>query len=182
MLLDDQDIRDLRINDLRALMGIVTQDSILFNDTVANNIAFGTPGVAVADIERAARIANAHDFILQLEDGYQTNIGDGGNRLSGGQKQRIGIARAVLKNPAILILDEATSALDTESERLVQDALVKMLEGRTSLVIAHRLSTIQHCDEICVMQQGRIIERGTHQQLYDAGGQYRKLCDMQAFA
>ncbi|HQW06564.1 MAG: ABC transporter ATP-binding protein [Flavobacteriales bacterium] len=182
VLLDDQDIRDLRINDLRALMGIVTQDSILFNDTVANNIAFGTPGVAVADIERAARIANAHDFILQLEDGYQTNIGDGGNRLSGGQKQRIGIARAVLKNPAILILDEATSALDTESERLVQDALVKMLEGRTSLVIAHRLSTIQHCDEICVMQQGRIIERGTHQQLYDAGGQYRKLCDMQAFA
>jgi subfamily B ATP-binding cassette protein MsbA len=177
-----QDVRDVRINDLRALMGIVTQDSILFNDTVANNIAFGTPGVAAADIERAARIANAHEFITQLEEGYQTNIGDGGNRLSGGQKQRIGIARAVLKNPAILILDEATSALDTESERLVQDALFKMLEGRTSLVIAHRLSTIQHCDEICVMQQGRIIERGTHQQLYDAGGQYRKLCDMQAFA
>ena len=181
VLLDGNDLRDLRINDIRALMGIVTQDSILFNDTVANNIAFGTPGVAQADIERAARIANAHGFIEQLEEGYQTNIGDGGNRLSGGQKQRLAIARAVLKNPPILILDEATSALDTESERLVQEALFKMLEGRTSLVIAHRLSTIQHCDEICVMQQGRIIERGTHQQLYDAGGQYRKLCDMQAF-
>ena len=181
VLLDGNDLRDLRINDIRALMGIVTQDSILFNDTVANNIAFGTPGVAQAVIERAARIANAHGFIEQLEEGYQTNIGDGGNRLSGGQKQRLAIARAVLKNPPILILDEATSALDTESERLVQEALFKMLEGRTSLVIAHRLSTIQHCDEICVMQQGRIIERGTHQQLYDAGGQYRKLCDMQAF-
>ncbi len=182
LLIDGQDVRDLRIRDLRALMGIVTQDSILFNDTVANNIAFGTAGVAQADIERAARIANAHEFITRLEEGYQTNIGDGGNRLSGGQKQRIGIARAVLKNPPILILDEATSALDTESERLVQDALFKMLEGRTSLVIAHRLSTIQHCDEICVMQHGRIIERGTHQQLYAAGGQYRRLCDMQAFA
>ncbi|MBX2971629.1 MAG: ATP-binding cassette domain-containing protein [Flavobacteriales bacterium] len=182
VLLDGVDLRDLRINDIRALMGIVTQDSILFNDTVANNIAFGAPGVAQADIERAARIANAHEFIAQLEDGYQTNIGDGGNRLSGGQKQRISIARAVLKNPPILILDEATSALDTESERLVQDALYKMLEGRTSLVIAHRLSTIQHCDEICVMQQGRIIERGTHNELYAAGGQYRRLCDMQAFA
>ncbi len=179
--IDGHDIRDLRINDIRALMGIVTQESILFNDSVANNIAFGTPGMSQTDIERAARIANAHDFIMQLEQGYQTNIGDGGNRLSGGQKQRLAIARAVLKNPPILILDEATSALDTESERLVQEALFKMLEGRTSLVIAHRLSTIQHCDEICVMQQGRIIERGTHQQLYDAGGQYRKLCDMQAF-
>jgi subfamily B ATP-binding cassette protein MsbA len=181
VLIDGHDIRDLRIRDLRALMGIVTQDSILFNDTVANNIAFGTPGVSQADIERAARIANAHDFITGLENGYQTNIGDGGNRLSGGQKQRLSIARAVLKNPPILILDEATSALDTESERLVQEALFKMLEGRTSLVIAHRLSTIQHCDEICVMQQGRIIERGTHTELYAVGGQYRKLCDMQAF-
>ena len=180
--IDGKDIRDVRITDLRGLMGIVTQDSILFNDTVANNIAFGSPGVAVADIERAARIANAHDFIMTLEQGYQTNIGDGGNRLSGGQRQRISIARAVLKNPPILILDEATSALDTESERLVQEALFKMLEGRTSLVIAHRLSTIQHCDEICVMQQGRIIERGTHQELYNANGQYRRLCDMQAFA
>ncbi|MEZ4738408.1 MAG: ABC transporter ATP-binding protein [Flavobacteriales bacterium] len=182
VLIDGKDLRDLRINDIRALMGIVTQDSVLFNDTVANNIAFGAPGTSMADIERAARIANAHDFILQLENGYQTNIGDGGNRLSGGQKQRLSIARAVLKNPPILILDEATSALDTESERLVQDALYKMLEGRTSLVIAHRLSTIQHCDEICVMQQGHIIERGTHQELFEANGQYRKLCDMQAFA
>ena len=179
--IDGIDLRDLKIDDLRALMGIVTQDSILFNDTIANNIAFGTPGVAQAEIEKAARIANAHDFITLLENGYQTNIGDGGNRLSGGQKQRISIARAVLKNPPNLILDEATSALDTESERLVQEALYKMLEGRTSLVIAHRLSTIQHCDEICVMQEGRIIERGTHTQLYEAGGQYRKLCDMQAF-
>jgi subfamily B ATP-binding cassette protein MsbA len=181
LLIDGQDIRDLRLRDLRALMGIVTQDSILFNDSVANNIAFGSPGVSQADIERAARIANAHDFILQLEQGYQTNIGDGGNRLSGGQRQRLSIARAVLKNPPILILDEATSALDTESERLVQEALFKMLEGRTSLVIAHRLSTIQHCDEICVMQHGRIIERGTHTELHAAGGQYRRLCDMQAF-
>jgi len=181
VLVDGKDIRDLRITDLRALMGIVTQDSILFNDTVAGNIAFGSTGVSQADIERAARIANAHGFITGLEQGYQTNIGDGGNRLSGGQKQRLAIARAVLKNPPILILDEATSALDTESERLVQEALVKMLEGRTSVVIAHRLSTIQHCDEICVMQQGRIIERGTHDGLYAAGGQYRKLCDMQAF-
>jgi subfamily B ATP-binding cassette protein MsbA len=182
LLIDGKDVRDLRLRDLRALMGIVTQDSILFNDTVANNIAFGTPGVAQAEIERAARIANAHDFITTLANGYQTNIGDGGNRLSGGQKQRLSIARAVLKNPPILILDEATSALDTESERLVQEALFKMLEGRTSLVIAHRLSTIQHCDEICVIDKGRIFERGTHTELYAAGGQYRKLCDMQAFA
>jgi subfamily B ATP-binding cassette protein MsbA len=182
LLIDGKDVRNLRLRDLRALMGIVTQDSILFNDTVANNIAFGTPGVAQAEIERAARIANAHDFITTLANGYQTNIGDGGNRLSGGQKQRLSIARAVLKNPPILILDEATSALDTESERLVQEALFKMLEGRTSLVIAHRLSTIQHCDEICVIDKGRIFERGTHTELYAAGGQYRKLCDMQAFA
>jgi subfamily B ATP-binding cassette protein MsbA len=182
LLIDGKDVRDLRLRDLRALMGIVTQDSILFNDTVANNIAFGTPGVAQAEIERAARIANAHDFITTLANGYQTNIGDGGNRLSGGQKQRLSIARAVLKNPPILILDEATSALDTESERLVQEALFKMLEGRTSLVIAHRLSTIQHCDEICVIDKGRIFERGTHTELFAAGGQYRKLCDMQAFA
>jgi subfamily B ATP-binding cassette protein MsbA len=182
VLIDGNDVRDLQIKDLRELMGIVTQDSILFNDTVANNIAFGKKGVSSADIERAARVANAHGFITQLENGYQTNIGDMGNRLSGGQKQRLAIARAVLKNPPILILDEATSALDTESERLVQEALYKMLEGRTSLVIAHRLSTIQHCDEICVIDKGRIIERGTHTELYAAGGQYRRLCDMQAFA
>lgn len=179
--IDGHDLRDLRIHDLRALMGIVTQESILFNDTVANNIAFGTPGATQDAIERAAHIANAHEFIARMEQGYTTNIGDGGNRLSGGQRQRISIARAVLKNPPILILDEATSALDTESERLVQEALMKMLEGRTSLVIAHRLSTIQHCDEIVVMQHGRIIERGTHSALFAAGGQYRRLCDMQAF-
>ncbi|MCC7503292.1 MAG: ABC transporter ATP-binding protein [Flavobacteriales bacterium] len=182
VLLDGIDIRELRITDLRAQMGIVTQDSILFNDTIANNIAFGSPGVPMDAIERAARIANAHTFITQFEGGYQTNIGDGGNRLSGGQKQRIAIARAVLKNPPILILDEATSALDTESERLVQDALFNLMKDRTSLVIAHRLSTIQHCDEICVIQQGEIIERGTHAELFAMGGQYRKLCDMQAFA
>jgi subfamily B ATP-binding cassette protein MsbA len=182
VLIDGADVRDLRIQDLRALMGIVTQDSILFNDTVAANIAFGQPGMSMAEIERAARVANAHEFITRLENGYQTMIGDMGNRLSGGQKQRLAIARAVLKNPPILILDEATSALDTESERLVQDALFRMMEGRTSLVIAHRLSTIQHCDEICVIMEGAIVERGTHQALYAAGGQYRRLCDMQAFA
>lgn len=182
VLIDGHDVRDLRLEDLRGLMGIVTQDSILFNDTVANNIAFGKRDVPAREVEAAARVANAHDFIMQLERGYQTNIGDGGNKLSGGQKQRLAIARAVLKNPPILILDEATSALDTESERLVQDALFKMMEGRTSLVIAHRLSTIQHCDEICVVQGGEIVERGTHQQLYDANGLYRRLCDLQAFA
>ena len=181
VLIDGIDVRDLRIQDLRGLMGIVTQDSILFNDTVAANIAFGQPGVSMADIERAAQVANAHEFITKLDSGYQTMIGDMGNRLSGGQKQRLAIARAVLKNPTILILDEATSALDTESERLVQDALFKMMEGRTSLVIAHRLSTIQHCNEICVIVEGAIVERGTHAELFALGGQYRRLCDMQAF-
>ncbi|MFT3884710.1 MAG: ABC transporter ATP-binding protein [Flavobacteriales bacterium] len=179
--IDGTDLRDLRIHDLRALMGIVTQDSILFNDTIASNIAFGKPGTTEAEVRRAAEIANAHSFIEQLENGYQTTIGDGGNRLSGGQKQRIAIARAVLKNPDILILDEATSALDTESERLVQDALFKLMKDRTSLVIAHRLSTIQHCDEICVLQAGVIVERGTHADLHARNGLYRKLCDMQAF-
>ena len=181
VLIDGIDVRDLRIQDLRGLMGIVTQDSILFNDTVAANIAFGQPGMSMAEIERAAQVANAHEFITKLDSGYQTMIGDMGNRLSGGQKQRLAIARAVLKNPPILILDEATSALDTESERLVQDALFKMMEGRTSLVIAHRLSTIQHCDEICVIVEGAIVERGTHAELFAFGGQYRRLCDMQAF-
>jgi len=181
VLIDGKDVRDLRITDLRALMGIVTQDSILFNDTVAANIAFGQPGVSMAAIEQAARVANAHEFIAKLESGYQTVIGDMGNRLSGGQKQRLAIARAVLKNPPILILDEATSALDTESERLVQEALYRMMEGRTSLVIAHRLSTIQHCDEICVVIEGAIVERGTHAELFAKGGHYRRLCDMQAF-
>ncbi|HRO39157.1 MAG TPA: ABC transporter ATP-binding protein [Flavobacteriales bacterium] len=180
--IDGTDIRELRIKDLRALMGIVTQDSLLFNDTVAANIAFGRTGIGEADIQRAAEIANAHEFISRLPNGYQTSIGDAGNRLSGGQKQRIAIARAVLGNPSILILDEATSALDTESEKLVQDALFKLMKDRTSLVIAHRLSTIQHCDEIIVLDQGHIIERGTHAQLFAANGQYRKLCDLQAFA
>ncbi len=180
--IDGNDIRDLRIHDLRALMGIVTQDSLLFNDSVAANIAFGRTGISEADIRRAAETANAHEFISRLPNGYGTSIGDAGNRLSGGQKQRIAIARAVLGDPAILILDEATSALDTESERLVQDALFKLMKDRTSLVIAHRLSTIQHCDEIVVLDHGHIIERGTHAQLYAANGQYRKLCDLQAFA
>jgi subfamily B ATP-binding cassette protein MsbA len=180
--IDGTDIRDLRIKDLRALMGIVTQDSLLFNDTVATNIAFGRTGISETDIRRAAEIANAHEFIERMPNGYQTNIGDGGNRLSGGQKQRIAIARAVLGNPSILILDEATSALDTESEKLVQDALFKLMKDRTSLVIAHRLSTIQHCDEIIVLDKGNIIERGTHAELFAANGQYRKLCDLQAFA
>jgi subfamily B ATP-binding cassette protein MsbA len=182
VLIDGTDIRDMRIHDLRALMGIVTQDSILFNDTIAANIAFGSPGVPMAAIERAAAIANAAEFIGRLEEGYRTVIGDGGNRLSGGQKQRISIARAVLKNPPILILDEATSALDTESERLVQDALLNLMKDRTSVVIAHRLSTIQHCDEICVMQHGRIVERGAHAQLLAQAGLYKRLVDMQAFA
>jgi subfamily B ATP-binding cassette protein MsbA len=180
--IDGNDIRDLRIKDLRGLMGMVTQDSLLFHDSVAANIAFGRTGVSEADIRRAAEIANAHEFIARLPQGYQTSIGDAGNRLSGGQKQRIAIARAVLGDPAILILDEATSALDTESEKLVQDALYKLMKDRTSLVIAHRLSTIQHCDEIIVLDQGRIIERGTHAALFAAHGQYRKLCDLQAFA
>ncbi len=180
--IDGTDIRDLKIKDLRALMGIVTQDSLLFNDTVAANIAFGRSGINEADIQRAAEIANAHEFIVRMPNQYHTTIGDAGNRLSGGQKQRIAIARAVLGDPAILILDEATSALDTESERLVQDALFKLMKDRTSLVIAHRLSTIQHCDEIIVLDRGAIIERGTHAQLFAANGQYRKLCDLQAFA
>ena len=181
IFLDGHDIRDLRLGDLRDQIALVSQDVTLFNDTIANNIAFGKPGTSEADVQRAAKIANAHGFISQLESGYQTNIGDGGNRLSGGQKQRIAIARAVFKNPAILILDEATSALDTESERLVQDALFKLMKDRTSLVIAHRLSTIQHCDEICVLQAGRIVERGTHAQLLVASGVYKKLVEMQAF-
>lgn len=180
--IDGTDIRDLRIKDLRGLMGMVTQDSLLFNDSVAANIAFGRTGINEGDIQRAAEIANAHEFIVRMPNGYHSGIGDAGNRLSGGQKQRIAIARAVLGDPSILILDEATSALDTESEKLVQDALFKLMKDRTSLVIAHRLSTIQHCDEIIVLDHGNIIERGTHAQLYAANGQYRKLCDLQAFA
>ncbi|MCE3278772.1 MAG: Xenobiotic-transporting ATPase [Bacteroidetes bacterium] len=181
ILIDGTSIKNTRLKDLRALMGIVTQESILFNDTVYNNIAFGIDNVTEAQVIEAAKIANAHEFISQMPQGYQTNIGDRGNKMSGGQRQRISIARAVLKNPPILILDEATSALDTESERLVQDALNKLMKNRTSVVIAHRLSTIQHADEIIVMQKGVIIERGTHAELITQSGTYKKLHDLQSF-
>lgn len=180
--IDGIPVKDIVINDLRGLMGIVTQETILFNDTVFNNIAFGMPGIKEEQVIEAAKIANAHEFISEMENGYYTNIGDRGSKLSGGQRQRISIARAILKNPPILILDEATSALDTESERLVQDALVKLMQNRTSVVIAHRLSTIQHADEIIVIQKGEIAERGKHNDLYNAGGLYKKLCDLQSFS
>jgi subfamily B ATP-binding cassette protein MsbA len=181
ILIDGVPLKQAKIKDIRALMGIVTQESILFNDTVYNNIAFGIDNVTEAQVIEAAKIANAHEFISQMSNGYQTNIGDRGGKMSGGQRQRISIARAVLKNPPILILDEATSALDTESERLVQDALNKLMKNRTSIVIAHRLSTIQHADEIIVMQKGVIVERGNHAQLLEKGGTYKKLYDLQAF-
>ena len=181
ILVDGHDIRDYKINDLRSLMGIVTQESILFNDTVFNNIAFGMENVSKEAVVEAAKIANAHDFIMEMEHGYDTNIGDRGMNLSGGQRQRLSIARAVLKNPPILILDEATSSLDTESERLVQDALSKVMSQRTSIVIAHRLSTIRHADEIVVLQKGQIIERGTHEELIALNGVYKKLTDLQSF-
>ena len=179
--IDKINIKDTTLKNLRSLMGVVTQEAILFNDTIANNISFGIENSTQAKIEEAAKIANAHDFILQLPKGYQTNIGDGGGKLSGGQKQRISIARAVLKNPDILVLDEATSALDTESEKLVQDALNNLMKNRTSLIIAHRLSTIQHADEIIVMHEGEIIERGTHNELINLNGTYTKLIEMQSF-
>ncbi|HIZ86282.1 MAG TPA: ABC transporter ATP-binding protein/permease [Candidatus Coprenecus stercoravium] len=179
--IDGIDIRQYYPKELISLMGIVTQEAILFNDTVRNNITFGMENVSDEDVKRAARIANADEFIMQMENGYDTNIGDRGGKLSGGQRQRIAIARAVLKNPPILILDEATSALDTESERLVQDALTNLMKNRTSIVIAHRLSTIQHADEIVVMKEGRIVEKGTHAELIKAGGLYSHLCDMQTF-
>lgn len=180
--IDGTDIRKIKKSSLRRLMGIVTQEAILFNDTIYNNIVFGLEGVSEDDVHRAARIANAHDFIIQTEAGYQTVVGDRGMRLSGGQRQRISIARAVLRNPPILILDEATSALDTESERLVQEAILNLMKNRTSLVIAHRLSTIQYADEIIVLQQGEIIERGNHPNLIAANGAYRKLHDIQGFS
>ena len=186
--LDGTDIRRFTTHDLRALMGIVCQEPILFNDTVYNNITFGVDTTQPAPngltwtqaVEQAARIANAHDFISAMPEGYQTVIGDRGTRLSGGQRQRLSIARAILKNPPILILDEATSALDSESERLVQEALEHLMSERTTLVVAHRLSTIRHADLICVMHEGRIVERGTHDDLYALGGYYTKLVDMQA--
>jgi len=179
--IDGTDIRQFRIADLRALMGNVNQEAILFNDTFYNNITFGVEHATREEVENAARIANAYDFIMASEQGFDTNIGDRGCKLSGGQRQRISIARAILKNPPILILDEATSALDTESEHLVQEALDNLMHGRTTLVIAHRLSTIRNADLICVMQDGAIIERGTHEQLIAAGGPYKHLVDMQKF-
>ncbi len=179
--IDGVDLRDYRIDHLRGLMGIVTQETILFNDTVFNNITLGMKQVPADEVENAARIANAHDFIMQLPQGYQTLIGDRGTKLSGGQRQRLSIARAVLKNPPVLILDEATSSLDTESERLVQEALENLMKNRTSLVIAHRLSTIKFADEIVVLDRGEIAERGTHATLFARNGMYRKLCEMQSF-
>ncbi len=179
--IDGIDIRDYRVADLRALMGNVNQEAILFNDTFYNNITFGVDHATREQVEEAARIANAYDFIMASENGFDTNIGDRGCRLSGGQRQRISIARAILKNPPILILDEATSALDTESEHLVQEALDNLMHGRTTLVIAHRLSTIKNADLICVMQDGRIVEQGTHSALMALDGTYKHLVDMQTF-
>lgn len=177
--LDGIPLPDCELESLRRMMGVVTQESILFNDTIFNNIAFGMENMREEDVIQAARVANAHDFIMQTEDGYQTTIGERGGKLSGGQRQRISIARAVLKNPPILILDEATSALDSESERLVQEALTNLMQNRTSVVIAHRLSTIQHADEIIVVQDGRIVERGRHEDLINQRGLYRKLSEIQ---
>ena len=179
ILIDGINIKDLKIHDLRRLIGNVNQEAILFNDTFKNNIKFGTSEATDEQVAEAARIANAFDFIMQSEEGFNTSIGDRGGRLSGGQRQRVSIARAILKNPPILILDEATSALDTESERLVQDALAKLMKTRTTIAVAHRLSTIRNADEICVLHEGRIIERGTHDELIDNNGYYKKLHEMQ---
>ncbi|MDL2309673.1 ABC transporter ATP-binding protein/permease, partial [Parabacteroides sp. OttesenSCG-928-B22] len=179
--IDETDVRQATLYDLRNLMGNVNQEAILFNDTFFNNIAFGVEGATKAEVEEAARIANAHEFIMATEEGYDTNIGDRGGKLSGGQRQRISIARAILKNPPILILDEATSALDTESERLVQEALENLMKNRTTIVIAHRLSTIRNADMICVMHEGEIVEKGRHNELIALDGYYKRLCDMQSF-
>lgn len=182
LLIDGINIKAYKLTDLRSLMGIVTQEPILFNDTIFNNIALGTGGVSEEQVIAAAKVANAHQFIIQKENGYQTNIGDRGLKLSGGERQRLTIARAVLKNPPILILDEATSSLDTESERMVQDAINNLMQNRTSIVIAHRLSTIQHADEIIVLNKGRLEERGKHHELIAQNGIYKRLVDMQQFS
>jgi subfamily B ATP-binding cassette protein MsbA len=182
VVLDGTSIKHINIESLRKQIGVVTQESILFNDTIENNIAFGIDQVDPGKVVEAAKVANAHEFILKQPEGYQTNIGDRGGKLSGGQRQRISIARAILKNPPILILDEATSALDTESERLVQDALNNLMKNRTSVVIAHRLSTIVNADEICVVEKGELVERGTHKELLAKNGIYKRLFDMQSFA
>ncbi len=179
ILIDGTDIRDVKVHDLRALMGNVNQEAILFNDTFYNNITFGVENATREEVIEAAKIANAYDFIMATENGFDTNIGDRGSKLSGGQRQRISIARAILKNPPILILDEATSALDTESERLVQDALEKLMKNRTTIVIAHRLSTVRNADLICVLNEGRIVERGSHAELLEKAGVFRKLYDLQ---
>ena len=179
ILIDNKNIKDVKISDLRALIGNVNQEAILFNDTFYNNITFGVENAKMEEVIAAAKIANAHDFIMESENGYDTMIGDRGGRLSGGQRQRISIARAILKNPPILILDEATSALDTESERLVQEALERLMKSRTTIAIAHRLSTIKNADEICVLYEGEIVERGTHEALIEKNGYYKRLNDMQ---
>lgn len=181
ILIDDKNIQSVTMYSLRSLMGVVNQESILFNDSIFNNIAFGKANVTQEEVETAARIANAHNFIMETENGYNTNIGDRGTKLSGGQRQRICIARAVLNNPPIMLLDEATSALDTESEKLVQEALNNLMRNRTSLIIAHRLSTIQNADSIIVLENGEIVEQGTHHQLISNNGLYRRLIDMQTF-
>ena len=179
-MIDGKDIRDLSLRDLRSLIGYVNQEPILFNDTIFNNIAFGVKDATMEQVVAAAKIANAHDFIMEKEEGYQTNVGDRGTKLSGGQRQRISIARALLKNPPILILDEATASLDTESERLVQEAIGRLMTNRTTIAIAHRLSTIKNSDEIVVMHEGKIVERGRHEELIAMGGFYKHLNDMQS--
>ncbi|MEA5130113.1 MAG: ATP-binding cassette domain-containing protein, partial [Proteiniphilum sp.] len=179
VFIDNINIKDVTLHDLRSKIGYVTQEAILFNDTFFNNIAFGLKEVTSEEVIEAAKVANAHEFIMATQHGYQTNIGDRGGKLSGGQRQRISIARAVLKNPEILILDEATSALDTDSERLVQDALEKLMRNRTTIIIAHRLSTIKNADEIYVLKEGQIIESGGHNSLYELNGYYTKLCNIQ---